>query len=257
MAATGGLKRHHTPNMKGKTMAKKLTDDPYGKGGKPTSTKPKSKTAGNGKTQEVQISPPNFEHLTIKILGTAPLVQNKFSEKAREQMKATQEAGSTARGKKTREPKDFQKGYEQASHVSREGWYGIPASAFRNAMVSACRIVGFQMTRAKLALFIDADGFDASEGTPLVKITKGKPHYAEHYVRNETGVVDLRPRPMWDEGWEASVTICFDADMFTKVDVANLIARAGVQVGVCEGRPDSKKSCGMGWGTFRPADKDV
>jgi hypothetical protein len=42
----------------------------------------------------------------------------------------------------------------------------------------------------------------------------------------------------------------FDADQFTLRDIANLLLRAGMQVGVGEGRPDSKKSCGMGWGTF-------
>jgi len=55
---------------------------------------------------------------------------------------------------------------------------------------------------------------------------------------------------MWREGWEAVVHITFDADMLTATDVANLLSRAGMQVGIGEGRPDSKSSCGMGWGTF-------
>ena len=33
-------------------------------------------------------------------------------------------------------------------------------------------------------------------------------------------------------------------------EVRNLLVRAGVQVGIGEGRPYSKKSYGMGWGTF-------
>jgi hypothetical protein len=55
---------------------------------------------------------------------------------------------------------------------------------------------------------------------------------------------------MWEPGWEATVRIRFDADLFTITDVANLLRRAGLQVGVGEGRPDSKKSAGMGWGIF-------
>ena len=85
---------------------------------------------------------------------------------------------------------------------------------------------------------------------PLVKITKGEPEYIEHYARNETGVIDLRARALFKAGWEAEVKIRFDADQFTSKDVANLLARVGLQVGVGEGRPDSKKSCGMGWGLF-------
>ena len=33
-------------------------------------------------------------------------------------------------------------------------------------------------------------------------------------------------------------------------DVTNLLMRVGQQVGIGEGRPDSKNSAGMGWGTF-------
>jgi len=55
---------------------------------------------------------------------------------------------------------------------------------------------------------------------------------------------------MWDEGWEAQVRVRYDADQFTLEDLANLLARVGVQVGLGEGRPDSKSSAGMGWGTF-------
>jgi hypothetical protein len=55
---------------------------------------------------------------------------------------------------------------------------------------------------------------------------------------------------MYDVGWTANLRIDFDADIFTGADIANLVLRAGVQVGIGEGRPFSKNSCGMGWGTF-------
>ncbi len=71
--------------------------------------------------------------------------------------------------------------------------------------------------------------------------------------RNANGGVDLRARPMWPEGWRANVTFRWDADQFSATDVANLLARAGIQVGVGEGRPDSKMSAGVGWGQFEIA----
>ena len=200
--------------------------------------------------KEITIAPPKFKIVEFGIRGVTPYVQNKFSQKAREQMHTKQAAGSTTKKGVNRTAKDFQAAYEGAMHKTTEGWCGIPASAFRNAMISACRIVGFQMTKAKLALFTMADGFDAEDGTPLVRISKGEPIYTELAVKNETGVCDLRPRPMWREGWEAIVRIRYDADMFTLTDVANLLMRAGVQVGIGEGRPDSRKSCGIGWGVF-------
>jgi hypothetical protein len=215
---------------------------------------------GRGMQGEViSISPPNFQVIKVKIIGTSPLVINAFSAKARQQMKEVQEGGDKAKRKgKFREPKNFDECYEQARHVSEKGWDGIPASAFRCAMISACKTLkGLAMTKAKLAFFVEADGFDKGDGTPLVKITKGKPEKAEHRVRLETGVPDIRIRPMWRDGWEAELNIRFDNDMLDRADIVNLLARAGMQVGICEGRPDSKKSAGMGWGTFRIEGKAV
>lgn len=200
--------------------------------------------------KSLTIPAPSFQIAKFQIRGNAPYVQNAFSQKAREQMKSTQEAGQTAKKGKKRDPKDFQACYEGAQHISTEGWPGIPATSFRNAMISACRVVGFQMTRAKLSVFAIADGIDKNDGSPLVKITKGEPHYCEHSVRNESGVCDIRARAMWDPGWEASLQIRFDSEQFTIEDVSNLLMRAGIQVGIGEGRPDSKRSCGMDWGTF-------
>lgn len=206
-------------------------------------SKPKSTS------QNVTISAPNFVSTELTIAGTAPYVQLAFGEKARNMMREKQAAGSTASKGKKREAKDFDAAFLEAVHRSRDGWYGIPAGAVRNAMVSACSIVGFHMTKAKKAIFIRADGFDAAEGTPLIRIS-GEPKPVEHMVRNATGVADIRVRAMYDEGWTARLRIDFDADIFTGADIANLVLRSGIQVGIGEGRPFSKNSCGMGWGTF-------
>ena len=164
-------------------------------------------------------------------------------------MRATQEAGSTAKSKKNREAKDFEALYEGARHVSDDGWDGIHAAAFRNAAISACRAAGFVMTKAKLALFVEADGFDRDDRTPLVRITKGEPEMVISPCRNSSGVIDLRPRPTYFP-WGATLRIRYDAGMLTDCDVANLMARVGMQVGVGEGRPDSKQSAGLGNGLF-------
>lgn len=200
------------------------------------------------KKVSIAIPAPNFKVLHLRIVGTAPYVQHKFSAKARNQIIATQEAGTVAAGKKIREPKDFDAVYKGAMHRSKEGWIGIPAGSFRNAMISACRTVGYKMTHAKLAAYVFADGFDEDEGTPLVKID-GTPRRHTTYARNDNGSVDIRVRPMWDE-WSAEVRIRFDADMFSETDMVNLMMRVGMQVGIGEGRPDSKNSAGMGWGMF-------
>jgi hypothetical protein len=198
---------------------------------------------------DVTIKPPKIETAKFRIIGTAPYVQARFSAKAMQAMHAKHEAGSTAKGKKERKARDFEDDYKQAMHIATDGWIGIPASSIRAAMISACRLVNFKMTLAKLSIFVQADGFDKVDGVPLIRID-GKPEPIEMAVRNETGVVDLRVRPMWRE-WEAVVRINFDADQFTLTDITNLLQRVGMQVGLGEGRPDSRKSAGLGWGTFR------
>lgn len=198
----------------------------------------------------IRVPAPKFETATFTIVGNAPLVINRFSQKAMEQMKAKQAMGSQAKKEKgPREAKDFDAAYEAAKHVSREGWLGLPAAAIRSAMISACRTVNFKMTLAKLSVFVEADGFDVVDGVPLIRITKGTPRRVDHAVRNESGVADIRPRPMW-EAWEADVRVRWDSEQFSADDVVNLLMRVGAQVGICEGRPDSKNSAGMGWGTF-------
>jgi hypothetical protein len=217
----------------------------------------KTSTAGDvvasALAKTVTVSPPKFEMATIEIVGTTPLVLHKFSQKVQNTIRETQEAGSQSRKGKTRAARDFEENFQNARHISRDGWDGIPASAFRNAMISACRTIGFKMTIAKMSVFVVADGFD-EQGTGLVKITNGQPSMDVRPGRNANGGIDLRSRPMWQEGWRANVTFRWDADQFSATDLVNLLARAGQQVGVGEGRPDSKMSAGCGWGEFRIAD---
>lgn len=200
-------------------------------------------------TMQVVITPPNFQRLAINIRGTTPLVINRFSAKAMEMMRKAQEAGNASRSRKAHEAKDFDALFQGAKHISDEGWEGIHAAAFRNGAISACRACGFKMTHAKLAFTVEQDGFDRVDGAPLVRLTSGK---AEQWVaptRNATGVIDLRCRPMYRD-WGATLRIRYDAGMLTGDDVVNLVARVGLQVGIGEGRPDSKMSAGLGFGLF-------
>lgn len=201
---------------------------------------------------EVKIAPPNIQSVEYIIRGTAPLVIHRFTEKAKKQIRDKQLAGSQAKKGVKREPRDFDADFQQARHISTEGWDGFPASAIRAAIISACRLVGFKMTMAKLSVFIHADGFDHIEGTPLVRIIGPEPRKLESMVRVGIGGsgTDISIRPQWTE-WGARLRIDFDADQFSISDISNLLSRVGIQVGICEGRPDSKNSAGMGWGTFR------
>ena len=207
------------------------------------------KTESKKASEIVTISPPNFQRLALTLVGTAPLLQARFSAKAMQAMMAKHAAGSTAKKGGKREPRDFDDDFNQAMHISSEGWIGVPAAALRNASIDVCRMVGFKMTHAKMSIFIEADGNDKVDGQPLIKLDAPAPEKTEMATRNATGVADIRVRPMWRK-WKLHLRVRYDADQFTATDVINLISRAGQQVGIGEGRPYSKSSNGMGYGTF-------
>lgn len=196
------------------------------------------------------ISPPNFQSAKVRIVGITPLVMNKMSSANRQKMMDAMMAGSQTRKGKKREPKDFDAVYKGAMHISEEGWHGIPASALRAAMVDACRLVGFKMTVAKLSVFVEADGIDADDGQPLVRLTVGEPVRKDMAVKLANGSTDILSRPFFNP-WAAEPTLRWDGDQFSAQDVVNLLSRVGGQVGIGAGRPNSKQSTGMGWGTFR------
>ena len=197
----------------------------------------------------VQITPPKLEVVAIQIEGTAPYVQLRFSQKQKDTILKKMAAGEQAKKNTKREARDYERDYDQAMYLSDGGWRGMPASGFRAACISACRLAGFQMTRAKLSVFILADGLDEHDGTPLVRIN-GEPESYIAPVRNANGSVDLRVRAMWRK-WTATVRVKYDAEQFSAADIANLMSRVGQQVGVGEGRADSKESCGCGFGFFQ------
>ena len=206
------------------------------------------------KEETCVITAPKFGVTDFFIEGTAPLVVERFSKKA--ELMAKMAEGQSAKNKKNREARDYDKEAEEARYRSAEGWEGMNAAAFRAAMISACRLVGFKMTLAKLSAFVEADGFDKNDGIPLVRVY-GESHTYTAHTRNATGVVDVRSRPMY-RNWAARLRVRYDMDQFKMADVLNLVARCGMQVGIGAGRPDSKASAGCGFGLFAvvPSDRE-
>ena len=102
--------------------------------------------------------------------------------------------------------------------VSKQGWIGIPAIVFRRAMTTACRLVGIKMLHSR-SIFVEADGYDKENGTPLVRMRKER---------------STTVRVIWDE------------DQFSFIDIMNLMVHAGLQVEISKEELDN----GPGWGSF-------
>lgn len=208
-----------------------------------------TKNGADSNDNTITIRPPAFGFATFKIVGCAPLVIHRFSAKTKNQMKQKMETGKAAGSKKNREAKSTDELFEESRYISKDGWDGFHAGAIRQACISACRLVGFKMVLAKLSIFVEADGRDRDEPQiPLIRIY-GKAVKQEDMARVETGQPYVTVRAAFHE-WSAKVRIRWDAEQFTLQDVCNLLSRVGQQVGLCEGRPDSPNSAGMGWGLF-------
>lgn len=201
-------------------------------------------------SKEVIITAPKIKTLEVMIEGDAIYISNKFSKRNKEELEEKQMKGGEAKRSK-KAPRDFDKLWKEAVHYSKAGWAGIPATSFRKAMISACRLVNYKMTLAKLAIFVEADGVDADDMTPLIKITKGTFKKQIAHVREpKSGTPLIVPRGYLEPGWQAKVRISYDSEQFREESIANLLHRVGRQVGIGGGRPDSTNSPGIGAGTF-------
>lgn len=204
--------------------------------------------------KSIQIAAPDIREAVFEIVGTAPLVIHRFSAKAKVGLADKQSEGKSSGSKKKREATRPEDVFNEARYISPKGWDGFHAASIRKAMISACRLVDFKMTLAKLSIFVVADGADAKEPQiPLIRIY-GKAVMQEDVGRVANGNPYVIYRPAY-HGWSAKVRIRWDADQFTLQDISHLLARVGQQVGIGEGRHDSKESAGMGWGTFDIASK--
>lgn len=123
----------------------------------------------------------------ITIDGTAPLIVNKFSAKARQMMLDKQMGKANVR-----EAKNPEENFEAALYRLDDGRYGFPATGFKAAIVDAARYFkGSKVTMADLKQMIFVQG----EGTDLlVPIEAPEPKMREDTVRNATGVADTHRR---------------------------------------------------------------
>jgi hypothetical protein len=183
--------------------------------------------------------------ISIPIVGVTPLIPHKWSEKALGMMREKQ-FGKTLRAKK--EPKDPKEDAEAATYWLADGRPGMPATAFKAAMVEGCRFFEApSMTEAKRMLYVEGEGVDQ-----LVAV-EGEKTLREDTPRNATGVADLRYRyAFWP--WSAVVVIRYPAKRLTPDSVVALLD-AGGRSGVGDWRPGSPKSMTGVFGTFRVRDE--
>jgi hypothetical protein len=210
--------------------------------------------AKSKETSAVQLERIKDSEITIPIVGLTPVIPHQWAEKAKRMMRQNQAAGDVRRTKPKREPKIMEEEAEAAMYRLPDGRPGMPATAFKGAMVAACRFFnGIPMTEGRLMIFIRGEGPDQ-----LVPLS-GTEKVREDMPRNATGVVDLRYRTALLAGvegiepWRADVTIVYPPALITASAILALLDAAG-RVGIGDWRPGSPKSNTGTFGTFRVDD---
>jgi len=181
-------------------------------------------------SEKIEIDKLASEHLIIPIVGTTPLLCNRFSEKAKQMML------DAMQGRKSpKQPKDPEGEYQATLYRFADGGYGFPTIAFKSATVSAARFYrGVTMTALKQFLFFRGEvGVD---GQALARI-QGDQVMREDVVRVNRGGADLRYRALFP-GWKATLEVVYFTAVLTRGSVLSLVDAGGMGVGVGEWRPE-------------------
>lgn len=194
-------------------------------------------------TTEIVLQRIKREQVQITVKGTAPLIQHKFSAKAKQMMADAQQQ----RTRTKKEAKNPEQLYLDSLYQFDDGGYGFPAAGFKAAIVGAARYFdGVAMTQLKPGIFVLGEG-----PQQLVRIT-GTPHMREDNVRIAMGTADLRYRGQFDD-WSAVLTIIYVPTLLTLDSVYALVDAGGIG-GIGEWRPSSPKSSTGAFGTFEVVD---
>jgi hypothetical protein len=197
------------------------------------------------KSKQVSVEVVEFSirQVTIPITGISPLIIHAWSEKSKK-MIADKQAGK-AKNKK-HEIRDPESDYQNAKHIAKSGWEGIPAAAIKAAMIRGAKMVGMVMKDTQAAFFVNAD----CEATQLIRI-HGESQMRTDMVRVGMGSADIRYRPEYLE-WSLELNIDFNEGMISIDQLHQIVKAAGYGNGLGEMRPEKGK---FNYGRFKLANE--
>jgi hypothetical protein len=190
-------------------------------------------------TEQLAISRIDTETMLVPVIGTAPLIVHKFSEKAKRQMLDRQQNKSTPR-----QPRDPDEEY-LAAFYKLNGNYGFPVTAFKAATVSAARFYGKDVKMTELRQFIFMRGEIGPEDPQALVQIVGEPRMREDVVRlgGYGSSSETRYRPEFPE-WTTTLEVIFVRSCIPRQSVLSLIDAGGLGIGVGDWRPEKRGEFG-------------
>ncbi len=171
--------------------------------------------------------------LSVPIRGLTPLLPQKWTDAALTQMRTKQQGGKTA---EVKQPKDPLLNAHQSTYWVSDGVPGMPAGAFKSALISAVGLFrGLTKVGSKMMFMVEGQG--PGNLVPIIDAT-WEPR--EFQVRNATGVADLRYFNVIMP-WRAVLHVSFPPALIEASAVASLVDAAGKFAGVGGYRPSAPK----------------
>lgn len=216
---------------------------PPKKGRKPKAAAPAATEGTTGNTT-VEIPGIRLEHITIKLVGTSPLITHKWSEKAKRQMLDKQ----MKKAKTAKEAKDPFMDYCESMYWLdgmpeapteddiANARFGFPVVGFKAAAVSAVTHVdGLTKVFTRGAFHVIGEFAELSGPAPVMR---------EDMVRVGMGTADIRYRGEFRD-WSTELLVKYNASTISPEQIVNLFNLGGFAVGVGEWRPEKDGSFGM------------
>lgn len=196
---------------------------------------PKSQkaTAGNKTPASIEIMVVSHERYTFHLLGTSPFVCNAMSAKTRQGLLLPPKKKNKMERETTlkHDPLDeYQRSVYRARDTKEPTHIVFPAAGFKRAMASAAlEMPG--TNKAQIGRLVWAEGtYVPIYGVPQLWMTTVR-------SADMARTPDVRSRAIIP-AWAAQVTLDFVTPQLNGQAVANLLASAGVFIGVGDGRPE-------------------
>lgn len=206
-------------------------------------------------TEILEIRPIEIKKVNLRLVGDTPLIMHAWSAKAKRMMLEAQMGLAKGKKKEAKNPvEDFINSMYWLTEMPKEmteeafteainsgGRFGFPATAFKQAAISAAYRMGWAKDKVSLrgAFFIDSDE------NGMIEIHSDVPTMREDMVKIGMGTADIRYRGEFDN-WYVDMTISYNVNgNYSLENIVNIINAGGYICGVGEWRPEKDGQYGM------------
>lgn len=190
-----------------------------------------AKKQAEQKTEVAEVQALDIRKVTVSIKGMSPIIFNRWSEKALQQMLDKQMKKTN---KNKNEAKDPDEQFKDSIYRLEDGRPGFPADGFKKAMIRGCKPLGLTMTDMRGGFFVHGL-YSQNEDRELVPI-EGEISKRSDPVRISGGS-DIRFRGQITE-WRADLEISYHAAVVSFDHIVNMLNAAGFGVGIGDWRPE-------------------